>query len=304
MGGNAESRFQRDKLKTLEKALLYSYQAATAVLSDGREFRCLINDDKTSEDYTDKILSIPYKDICLNSDKIGKTSEGQEEIGIKPGDVFEWKETGTHWLVYLEYLEEDAYFRAKIRLCEVEADIAGTPYWIYLRGPTETTLQWNQKEGISWNDINYSLIGYITKTDETLDYFHRFTKLKIDGQTWEVKTVNPYYADGIIKVCMGEWFNNEMEEVQIKPELPEEPDEDSIYISGQLRVKPYDIITYEIHNTESGAWSINNLNAKVIESDETTATVEVIVGRSNTFTLSYIIDDETITSIDVVIESL
>jgi len=36
------------------------------------------------------------------------------------GDVFEWKETGTHWLVYLQALEEDAYFRSEIRRCDQE----------------------------------------------------------------------------------------------------------------------------------------------------------------------------------------
>jgi hypothetical protein len=32
---------------------------------------------------------------------MGKTSEGEMDINIKPGDVFIWKETNTHWLVYL-----------------------------------------------------------------------------------------------------------------------------------------------------------------------------------------------------------
>ena len=42
-GGNAEGRMIKDKERSLKKALLYSYQAATAILEDGREFRCLIN---------------------------------------------------------------------------------------------------------------------------------------------------------------------------------------------------------------------------------------------------------------------
>ena len=77
-----------DKLKSLKKALLYSYQSATAQLSDGREFRCLINPDKLKTDYDNKIISIPFEDICLNEDKIGKTTEGIQPIGMKPGDVF------------------------------------------------------------------------------------------------------------------------------------------------------------------------------------------------------------------------
>ena len=35
-GGNQEQRFIKDKLIGLKRALLYSYQAATAVLADGR----------------------------------------------------------------------------------------------------------------------------------------------------------------------------------------------------------------------------------------------------------------------------
>lgn len=302
----AENRFQMDKLRSLKKALLYSYQAATAVLSDGREFRCLINDDKLSTDYTDKIISIPYKDICLNTDRLGKTWQGEEEIGMKPGDVFQWKETGTYWLVYLEYLEEDAYFRAEIRECEAETEIYGHHYWLYLRGPTETTIQWNQKNNIVWNDINYSLIGYLTKTDEVLDYFHRFKTIKIDEKQWEVKTVNPYFGKGIVKICLGEWFNNEMEEVRIKPGLPDEPNEDEIYIEGQLRVHPYDILTYTIHNVEDGNWSIdNNHKAKLLDTTTSEeASVEILTGKSGQFTLSYIKDNEVVYEIEIVIESL
>ena len=79
-----------DKLHALKKALLYSYQAATAILADGREFRCLINPDKLKLSYDEKTISIPFKDIRLNreANEMQKTSEGEEEIGISEGDVF------------------------------------------------------------------------------------------------------------------------------------------------------------------------------------------------------------------------
>ena len=95
-GGNRQiDRMNEDKLKSLKKALLYSYQSATAILADGREFRCLINPDKLKNVYDDKIISIPFKDICLNKDRIGKTTNGIEDIGMKPGDIFTWKENET-----------------------------------------------------------------------------------------------------------------------------------------------------------------------------------------------------------------
>lgn len=65
-GKEQESRMNADKLRTLKKALLYSYQAATARLTDGREFRCLINPDKLKTRYDEKIISIPFFDIQLN----------------------------------------------------------------------------------------------------------------------------------------------------------------------------------------------------------------------------------------------
>ena len=132
-GANQEQRMNLDKLRSLKKALLYSYQAQTAELGDGRQFRCLINHDKLKEDYDDKIISIPYKDICLNADGIkGKTSEGEEDIGMKVGDVFKWVETDTRWIVIQEILEENAYFRGTIRKAEDEIIINGKTYYGYL----------------------------------------------------------------------------------------------------------------------------------------------------------------------------
>ena len=89
-GGIAqEDRMDADKLRSLKKALLYSYQAQTAILKDNREFKCLINHDKLKEDYDDKIISIPYDDICLNANEIlGKTKQEIQHIGMQVGDVF------------------------------------------------------------------------------------------------------------------------------------------------------------------------------------------------------------------------
>lgn len=149
-GGDTEGRMRRDKLVGLQRSLFNSYQAETAILEDGREFKCLINPDKTKGDYDNKMISIPYEDICLNpqESKKQKTTEGIEVIGMKPGDVFTWKETNTHWLVYLEYLHEDAYFRAEIRRCDQQVQVGEKNYWAYIRGPVETSIQWNQKGGV------------------------------------------------------------------------------------------------------------------------------------------------------------
>ena len=63
-GVSQQDRMIKDKERSLKKALLYSYQSGTAVLEDGREFRCLMNPDKEKMDYDNKIISIPFRDIC------------------------------------------------------------------------------------------------------------------------------------------------------------------------------------------------------------------------------------------------
>ena len=94
-GGNQEERMIKDKYRTFQKALLYSYQAAKVQKEDEDTIRkCLINPDKNKQDYDDKILSIDYA------------------FGYKPGDIFEWVGTNTKWLIFLRELTEDAYFRA------------------------------------------------------------------------------------------------------------------------------------------------------------------------------------------------
>lgn len=311
-----EGRMQLGKLRTLKKAMLYSYQAATIII-DGNKFRCLMNTNKQKADYDCKILSIPYEDICLGtynqvenvetgelewqetfSIPDGKTSESLQETGIEPGKVFYWLETNTYWITYLKFLEEDAYFRGEVYKCEnIPITINDNQYYVYIRGPVETEVQWNQKNNTSWNDINYSLIMYITKNEETLNYFHRFQKIDIpreDGNgidTWEIKTVDPYSADGIIEVCLGEWFNNEFAETPSSEETDdssEEPSSTAIYIDGPKAVQPYDTVTYRVYGLNNGSWEISNKSkAKFVSGQGNVINIEIISGKSGNFDLTY-----------------
>ena len=227
-GKKQEDRMQLDKLRTLKKALIYSYQGATAVLEDGREFRCLINPDKLKNDYDNKIISIPFYDICLNSEFLDlPTSLAEEPTNMKVGDIFQWKETGTYWIVYLRYLEEDAYFRAEIRQCQSTVAFDDKEYRAYIRGPVETTIRWNLKSDISWNDLNYSKIAYI-KEDENTSKLKRFDKVKVDGENFQVQAVNKDTAsNGILILQLKEWFTNTIEEEENKRENQGRPESKS-----------------------------------------------------------------------------
>ena len=88
MGGDAQQeRMIYDKRKALDRALMYSYQGANVKkvresskdLLEPPVIRALINPNKLKQDYDDKIISVSY------------------EANFKPGDIFEWLGTGTHW---------------------------------------------------------------------------------------------------------------------------------------------------------------------------------------------------------------
>ena len=303
-GYKQESRMQLDKLRTLKKALIYSYQAATAILEDGREFRCLINPDKNKLDYDDKIISIPYKDICLNKEKSAeKTSQGEEEIGMKVGDVFTWKETNTDWLVYLERLEEDAYFRAEIRKCNNEIEINDKKYKVYTHGPDVESILWHTRRGFgSWSDLNYDLTMWVTKNEDTEAFFHRFNKIEIKGNPWEICAADFDSTPGLIEVQLKETFRNTIadekkaEEEALKPIVPEPDEEEQTlpHIIGDAIVYPYDTKTYTIVNLNGGTWKLSNNKAKITAQTDSEVTIVITTSKSGSIDLIYSKDENDI----------
>jgi hypothetical protein len=305
MGGNAEGRMQMGKLRSLKKALLYSYQAATAVLQDKRQFRCLMNPSKNKADYTTNIISIPYEDVCLgmygeDREPITEiTSEGVQQIGMKPGDVFMWLETETYWLVTLEYMQEDAYFRAEVYRCDEQVEINGNSYWIAIKDPSQLGLEWHQKKGIIYNSLNYSRILYVTKNEETSAFFHRHQKLKINGNNWKVSGVSPYYGDNIIEVALEEDFNNSVaDEVAVE----EKPEPEISLIEGPDEVNPYDTVKYSIAEN-NGIWKVDT-NKVRLSAENNCVTIDILTGKSGEFKLSYYVDGNEYAYKHITIKSL
>ena len=324
-----------DKLKSLQKALMYSYQSATIKLADKREFKCLINPDRLSMDLDNKILSIPFKGIRVNEeggDEPVKPTSGpvwedmsvldsttysrtsptmttsfeveelvEEDIDIKEGDVIEWKENGSHWIVYLRRLEETAYLRADIRRCRNQLILEnGSKYWVYIRGPVEQSLVWTQMSGNAINELNQTLILYITQNEETLKYFSRFQKVTLQGKTWEVQTVDTISTPGIIEVCLKEDFTNTPKNdiklaVENSIDVIEIEEKDTVhpYIYGPSTVDPYGVYTYEIKNMvqNGGKWIVSNMSRKntveLIESDSKKIKLRIATGKKGSFELAY-----------------
>ena len=285
-GGVMDNRVDKSKLHSMQMALQNSYQAEWITLNDN-QYRCLINPDKLKEDYDQKVISIEHS------------------AGMKEGDVFYWDRTDTHWLVYLQQHSESAYFRAQIRRCNYEIEVNNHKYWVYLRGPVETALVWRQKHNIEFNDLNYSLLIYVTKNEETLDFFKRFQILKIDGHRWRVAATDIFSQGSIIEVYLEEFFDNSLEEEQIKKE-PIIFGEEEPYIDGPQFVEPYQTeIKYSLANNlnATGAFLISSKKVKIVNSDNNSCIINIISGKAGEFKIIYREEGKEDLELNVTIES-
>ena len=295
-------------------------------------FRCLINHDKLKVDYQDKIISIPFQQIPVDGTEVIQTN-------FHNGTVFKWvhgnKEEwtpDTYWIVYMQYSQETAYFRAEIRkadeqiqiiVIDDQGDESTVKYRGWMTGPNETTAMWTTKKNITWNDMNYTKLLYITKDENTLAFFQRFDRIIINGKPWEVQAYNQNYSvsktgediSGIIRVALKETYTGTdqfvkqtLEKIQNNSQQEENEQEES-YIEGPIKVKPFSILKYKAKNfdTESKNWDLYGTSlAKIVSvsADSTQATIEILTGFSNKkgFYINYGDSDDT--KIHVTIESL
>lgn len=291
-----QERMIRDKRHSLDKATLYSYQAALVrKVMDGQDVmdgewnkpvRALINPDKTKQDYDDKIISIGF------------------EYGFKPGDVFEWCRTHTYWLVYLQDLNEIAYFRSEIRRCDYQIkwlDEEGNEQSTYaaIRGPVETKINFIQKHGISVDEPNYSLHILMPRNERTMKQFKRYSKFYLnqadeddDKICWRVEATDSISAKGILEITAVEYYANETEDdvdnglvgafvtKMVEPEVDVKRD-----IVGDTFIKPKLEYTYYVETKEPGTWHVSNPKAPV--SLEPFETARGIHGVKLTWNSSY-----------------
>lgn len=305
-GLTQQQRMIRDKRKTLDRVVLYSYQGAFVkkyyneeieTLDGVREqppVRALINPNKVKQDYDEKIISIGY------------------EHNFKTGDVFEWCNTNTYWLIYLQDMTELAYFRGEIRRCRYQIkwlDEENKPHSTYaaIRGPVETKIDFIQKHKISVDEPNHSLNILIPKNEDTLKYFKRYTKfyLQNDFICWRVEAIDWISTPDILEINATEYYSNEFEDEVDKglvgSLIIDEPKEnDNDVIVGDNFIKPKRKYTYYCNNNSSN-WKLNpKLPIKYsINEEDNSITLEWKVSYTGQFDLTC--DDYTKT---IVVESL
>lgn len=202
-GGNQLNRIKMNKLRSFKAALKNDYNSRMIKVPNKSAWPCLLvnNTSGLKSDYDRKRLSVEF------------------DAGLDSGDVFEVLDDGTHWMVYLPTLTETAYLRTEVIRCRYTLDVGGQTYWIYLQGPTEMDATWFQKKGIHYDEPNWSGTIYIKKDNRTLNFFHRFTKIQIEGHTWEVHVVDELSVPGIIELEIREFYDDPIADLpQVLPE--------------------------------------------------------------------------------------
>ena len=257
-GGNLQqNRMIKDKRRSLDRALVYSYQGADVRKIDSTSddyVRALINPNKLKQDYDDKIISVGY------------------EHHFECGDIFEWKGTETYWLIYLQDLTELAYFRGDIRKCshQINWEDENGKHSTYaaIRGPVETKINYIQKHGISVDTPNYSLNILLPKTADTLSYFQRYNKFYLADDElkvcWRIEAIDWLSMPGILEINAVEYYANEFEDnledgtVGTLKTEPINPNNSFIEdtIVGETFIKPKREYEYEYIGNLVGEWSV------------------------------------------------
>ena len=308
-----QERMIFDKRRSLDRALLYSYQGAniskvssiddeegnpedefTSIYDDNKKklYRALINPDKNKQDYDDKILSVHFED------------------NFQPGDVFEWVGTNTYWLIYLQDLTELAYFRGEIRRCSysidwIDEDGNKHSSFAAVRGPVETQIKFIQKHGISVDTPNHSLHILMPRTDAVIKYFQRYSKFYLQGCVevapkicWRVEAIDWISTPGIFEMTAEEYYANEIEDdveaglvgtLIAEPVMPNSK-EIEIFIEGETFIKPKKTYVYKYKGIANNSWKVQQdrpVKYSIDEDDPLTIYVMWDSSYSGEFDLTY-----------------
>ena len=288
----ADGRNVSGKYRSFKAALKNSYQAEQITLNKGtkeeQRQRCLINPSRLTEQFDKKVISIDF------------------DSGMDEGTVFYQDRTNRYWIVDLQQHTEEAYFRGTITRADYTIDVDDHTYWVSVRGPVETATIQNQKHGITWNDLNYSMVIKIAKDSITVPYFsrHKVVKMKLmypaaedstemieEWHNQKVVATDKYSEERTMEVYLDEWYDNEAEDAMIEPE-EEIPDLMTPHIEGPASCQVYDEnLSFSIVGLNNGKFVVNSNKVKITKMTDTSCTLDILAGKSFSFCLSYVTND-------------
>ena len=166
-----------------------------------------------------------------------------------------------------------------------------------VRGPVETKINFIQKSGISVDTPNHSLNIMLPKTEDTVEYFKRYSKFYLRGILdtdsmicWRVEAFDTISTPGILEITAVEYYSNEFEddiEQGIAGGLVAKPIEVESKIKGEGFIKPRLEYTFTYEGEEESSWSFDAALPIKASIDGKTITLSWEKGYKGQFDLSY-----------------
>ena len=252
-----QERMIYDKRRSLDRAVLYSYQAGGFKKIDAdpdeRPVRGLMNPNKVKQDYDEKIISIGY------------------EHGFQTGTVFEWVGTKTYWIIYLQELTELAYFRGNCRRCSYRVSIpvmdedgntTSKEVFASVIGPQQKNIQTTNVNGNSIDVLNNTITLWVPKTPETVKFFSR--RIKNDRYIYDKFAIRP------------------IEETFLEWEIYHIEDADWLSTPGAIRVTALEVKNAGVDLDDTGLYIPDNSDVanQVVEDYNDYIVEDLIVGET------------------------
>lgn len=255
-GAAQQDRMINDKLRSMLSATKYSYQAAkfqrwTALEDQEPIFSGLFNPVTVNENFDTKLISTDFNNK------------------IRPGDYFEWKNTGTYWICFLQDKTELAYFRGQCRECNfkvqwADKDRRRLETLISVIGPSATQLRTSAsaqaKTAQDFPTANLKCL--VQNNPQNRAFFHRYQVILINQIAYQIEMIDELSMPGVLQLQINEYYSNLIEDDvemnirnawNIQPIIPQYPTDYAI--QGPLVVKPQEDAVFETMMT-GGEWMI------------------------------------------------
>lgn len=268
LGGEGDKdRLIEGKQYSFNDALQRAHNSYT-ITFNGKETKALINTNKLKQSYDERILAAPL------------------DAELRTGDIIYWTENRSYWLIYLQDIGEEAYFRAYMRKCKAEL-ITKTSEGEYsvraaIIGPELKKIAEEPKVDVAVETPNLTIQVMIPRMNGDIDLraiFKRYTKFKYDDVTWKIQSVNTVDLDNVI-------IFQAMEDYEIidnpEPEVPV-----TSKITGPLVIKPLQSAEYSVEEGTEDLWRVSNNKVKIIDKSADTLCLKWNDMKSGKFTIYY-----------------
>lgn len=192
-GSTAIEKLDYRNKKMFYAALEEGFNSEDVIYKDS-EWKALILDDKLTLEVDQKWVSMPL------------------ESGLRPGDVVHATRNGIRWIMVQEDLTERSFRRCVGKRCVTEVswrddnDIVHTS-WAALRGPTETSIKTEARKHLLFDQGNEKLALWLPDTENTLG-LRRYKYLMVEGEVWEIASVDYFTTPGILELNLVEAQDN------------------------------------------------------------------------------------------------